>query len=40
MAKRLHDATGRETEPVPALSLRQGDLVLVEAGDLIPPTAR
>ncbi|TSD86235.1 potassium-transporting ATPase subunit KdpB [Mycobacterium sp. KBS0706] len=36
VAKRLRDATGRDTEPVPALSLRQGDLVLVEAGDLIP----
>ncbi|WP_255646491.1 potassium-transporting ATPase subunit KdpB [Inquilinus sp. Marseille-Q2685] len=36
VAKRLRDAAGRDTEPVPALSLRQGDLVLVEAGDLIP----
>jgi potassium-transporting ATPase ATP-binding subunit len=36
VAKRLLDAAGRDTEPVPALSLRQGDLVLVEAGDLIP----
>ena len=34
--KRLRDAAGRDFEQVPALSLRQGDLVLVEAGDLVP----
>jgi K+-transporting ATPase ATPase B chain len=36
MGKRLADPAGRETELVPALSLRQGDFVLVEAGDLVP----
>ncbi|WP_026869868.1 potassium-transporting ATPase subunit KdpB [Inquilinus limosus] len=35
-AKRLADPAGEAWEPVPALSLRQGDVVLVEAGDLIP----
>jgi K+-transporting ATPase ATPase A chain len=32
----LQRAEGREYEVVPATSLRQGDVVLVEAGDLIP----
>src|SRR5438477_4945075 len=36
MAKRLADSGSREHKSVPALSLTQGDLVLVEAGDLVP----
>jgi K+-transporting ATPase ATPase B chain len=37
-AKRLKDATlaSRETTPTPAEQLRRGDVVLVEAGDVIP----
>jgi potassium-transporting ATPase ATP-binding subunit len=35
-AKRLHRAEGREYEVVPGTRLRQGDVVLVEAGDIIP----
>jgi K+-transporting ATPase ATPase B chain len=35
-AKRLQRAEAREYEVVPATSLRQGDVVLVEAGDIIP----
>ena len=35
-AKRLRQAEGREHEVVPGTSLRQGDVVLVEAGDIIP----
>src|SRR6266852_4855420 len=36
MAKQLVSAATREHKLVPALSLKQGDLVLVEAGDLVP----
>src|SRR6266852_2787526 len=36
MAKQLVGAATREHKLVPALSLKQGDLVLVEAGDLVP----
>jgi len=36
MAKRLSDPGTRQFEPVPATSLRRGDVVLVEASDLIP----
>ncbi|HEX2278624.1 MAG TPA: potassium-transporting ATPase subunit KdpB [Candidatus Tectomicrobia bacterium] len=36
MAKRLRRAERREYELVPGTSLRQGDVVLVEAGDIIP----
>jgi len=36
MAKRLHSPAGTQFEPVPATSLRRGDVVLVEASDLIP----
>jgi potassium-transporting ATPase ATP-binding subunit len=36
MAKRLRRAEGREFEVVPGTSLRQGDVVLVEARDIIP----
>jgi potassium-transporting ATPase ATP-binding subunit len=36
MAKRLPRAEGREFEVVPGTRLRQGDVVLVEAGDIIP----
>jgi potassium-transporting ATPase ATP-binding subunit len=36
MAKRLRRAGGRDYELVPGTSLRQDDLVLVEAGDIIP----
>jgi K+-transporting ATPase ATPase B chain len=36
MAKRLADSSSREYKSVAALSLKQGDLVLVEAGDLVP----
>jgi potassium-transporting ATPase ATP-binding subunit len=36
MAKRLRQADGREYEVVRAIILRQGDVVLVEAGDIIP----
>jgi K+-transporting ATPase ATPase B chain len=36
MAKRLRRAEGREYEVVPGTSLRQDDVVLVEAGDIIP----
>ncbi|OLP55640.1 potassium-transporting ATPase subunit B [Rhizobium rhizosphaerae] len=35
-AKRLTSATGRDYERVPGTSLKVGDLVLVEAGDIIP----
>jgi potassium-transporting ATPase ATP-binding subunit len=36
MAKLLTGATGREWQEVSGLSLKQGDVVLVEAGDMIP----
>jgi potassium-transporting ATPase ATP-binding subunit len=36
VAKRLRRAELREYESVPGTSLRQGDVVLVEAGDIIP----
>lgn len=36
VAKRLKDLAGRQVEQVPATSLRQGDYVLVEAGEVIP----
>jgi K+-transporting ATPase ATPase B chain len=36
IAKRLHDPKGTKFESVPATSLRRGDVVLVEASDLIP----
>ena len=36
IAKRLSDATSTRFETLPATQLRKGDLVLVEAGDLIP----
>ncbi|WOJ88583.1 potassium-transporting ATPase subunit KdpB [Methylocapsa polymorpha] len=36
VAKRLIAAEGFHTEQVPAAALKQGDLVFVEAGDLIP----
>ena len=36
MAKRLTGADGRRFEQVAAAKLRQGDLVLVEAGDTVP----
>src|SRR5918995_6087680 len=36
MAKRLRRADGREHEVVPGTRLRQGDVVLVEARDIIP----
>ena len=36
MAKRLLGTNRSQTTPVPAPDLRRGDLVLVEAGDLIP----
>ncbi len=36
MAKRLRDSNRRDYEPVPATGLRRGDVVLVEAGDIIP----
>src|SRR5918996_1469849 len=36
MAKRLRQAEGREYEVVRATILRQGNVVLVEAGDIIP----
>jgi K+-transporting ATPase ATPase B chain len=36
MAKRLHGAKRGPHELVPAASLRRGDVVLVEAGDIIP----
>ncbi|HEX3498414.1 MAG TPA: potassium-transporting ATPase subunit KdpB [Stellaceae bacterium] len=36
MAKRLADSFSREYKSAPALSLKQGDLVLVEAGDQVP----
>jgi potassium-transporting ATPase ATP-binding subunit len=36
MAKRLRRTEGREYEVVPGTRLRQGDVVLVEAGDIIP----
>ncbi|MCW5849573.1 MAG: potassium-transporting ATPase subunit KdpB [Anaerolineae bacterium] len=36
MAKRLAGGDGQQHEVVPATSLRRGDLVLVEAGDIIP----
>jgi K+-transporting ATPase ATPase B chain len=36
MAKRLRRADGRDYELVPGTSLRQGDLVMAEAGDIIP----
>ncbi len=35
-AKRLADPAARQWKSVPATELRQGDVVLVEAGDLIP----
>lgn len=35
-ARKLVSAEGRETQEIPATSLKVGDLVLVEAGDLIP----
>jgi K+-transporting ATPase ATPase B chain len=35
-AKRLTDPKGRQFESVPALKLKAGDVVLVEAGDTIP----
>jgi len=36
VAKRLSDAQSRTFESLPATGLRKGDIVLVEAGDLIP----
>ena len=36
IAKRLRSAKGREFDEVSALKLKQGDLVLVEAGEIIP----
>ncbi|MGH8428886.1 MAG: HAD-IC family P-type ATPase, partial [Solimonas sp.] len=36
MAKRLADVSATKWETVPAAKLRKGDVVLVEAGDLIP----
>ena len=36
VAKRLADSAGRQWAEVPATRLRKGDVVLVEAGDLIP----
>src|SRR5258705_11649172 len=36
VAKRLADASATRWERLPAASLRKGDIVLVEAGDLIP----
>jgi K+-transporting ATPase ATPase B chain len=36
MAKRLVTASGRDFQPVPAPELKLNDIVLVEAGDLIP----
>ena len=36
MAKLLADADGRDCETVPATGLKVGDIVLVEAGDIIP----
>jgi K+-transporting ATPase ATPase B chain len=36
MAKRLRRAEGREYEVVPGTDLRQGDVVLIEARDIIP----
>ena len=36
VAKKLRSVKGREFDEISALKLRQGDLVLVEAGDIIP----
>src|SRR5258708_25135302 len=36
VAKRLADASATRWERLPAASLRKGDIVLVDAGDLIP----
>ena len=36
IAKKLRSVKGREFDEISALKLRQGDLVLVEAGDIIP----
>ena len=36
MAKRLRNADARKHEMIPATGLRRGDIVLVEAGDIIP----
>jgi K+-transporting ATPase ATPase B chain len=36
MAKKLRSTVGRQVDLVPATSLRRGDVVLVEAGDIIP----